>query len=51
MIFEQLALALKAEFALKIFQTGGRPPLIPPPLTPMKVPPFSPLKFADKMLK
>jgi len=33
--FEQLALALKTEFSLKIFKTGGRLPPDPPPRTPM----------------
>jgi len=32
-IFEQLALALKTEFALKFFKTGGA--AAPPPRTPM----------------
>jgi len=32
-IFEELALALKTEFALKFFKRGGRPP--PPTRTPM----------------
>ena len=34
-IFEQLALALKTEFALKFFRTGGGRPPRPPPRTPM----------------
>jgi len=35
-IFEQLALALKTEFALKFFKPGGAAaPLDPPPRTPM----------------
>ena len=35
-IFEQVALALKTEFALKFFKPGGRPPPPnPPPRTPM----------------
>jgi len=38
-IFEQLALALKTEFALKFFRTGGRPPPPnPSPRTPMRLP-------------
>jgi len=34
-IFDQLALALKTEFALKIFKPGGMLPPAPTPHTPM----------------
>jgi len=39
MIFEELAVALKTEFALKIFKRGGAAaPPDPPPRTPMLIP-------------